>query len=351
MTDRKPGKRGLALLAAVLMTALAFTGCGSGKGTESTGSAASSTATTTGTAEKAAVNVFAIKGPTGVGMVNLMAENDAKTTVNSYNFQVVSSPEEVVAKISNGEADIAAVPTNLASTLYKKTSGKVQMLAVNTLGVLYIMENGDTIQSVADLRGKTIYSTGKGANPEYVLRYILEKNGIDPDKDVTLEFRSENDELATLLASGEAKVALVPEPVVTTVKTKNADLRTALNMTEEWDKAAGGESKLMMGCVIARKEFIDQNPDAVKAFLTEYKASIEKTAADIGGSASLCEQYGIIPKAAIAKAAIPGCNLTYVDGDAMMEQIKGYFDVLFAANPQSIGGALPDDAFYYNASK
>ncbi len=349
----KKTKRGVSLLAAALSAALLLAGCSGTEGDNSSqagGSSAPAT-TTTGAAEKVEANVFAIKGPTGVGMVNLMAANDEGAAANQYTFQVASSPEEVVAKVANGEADIAAVPTNVAANLYKKTEGKVQMLAVNTLGVLYIMENGNTIQSVADLKGKTIYSTGQGANPEYVLRYILTKNGIDPDKDVTIEFRSENDELATLLATGEAKIALVPEPNVTTVKAKNADLRVALDVNEEWDKASGGESKLMMGCVVARSEFIEEHPDAVDAFLKEYKASIEKAASDLEGTATLCEKYGIIPKAAVAKAAIPNCNLTYVDGDAMMDQIKGYFQVLYDANPKSIGGALPDDAFYYNASK
>lgn len=328
-------KRGLALLTAALMTAAAFSGCAQKQKT-----AASSAA-------KANVNVVAIKGPTGVGMVDLMAANDSQTAANNYTFSTVTAPDDAVAKITSGEADIAAVPTNLGAALYKKTEGKVQMLAVNTLGVLYIMENGNTINSAADLKGKTIYSTGQGSNPEYILDYILTKNGLDPKKDVNIVFKSDNDELSALLATGEAKVALVPEPVATTVKTKNASLRVALDMTKEWDSASGGSSKLMMGCVIARKAFIDDNPQAVKTFLAEYKASIDLANSDLDVTSQNCEKYGMIPKAALAKAAIPGCSLTYVDGDAMMKQIKGYFDVLYAADPKSVGGALPDDAFYY----
>ena len=350
----KRAKSGAALLTAAVLTMSLLAGCSGGNGGDGGNGSSQpggATAGTTTAAEKVKVNVAAIKGPTGVGMVNLMAANDEEAAANAYTFQVASSPEEVVAKVGNGDVDIAAIPTNVAANLYGKTSGKVQMLAVNTLGVLYIMENGDSIQSVADLKGKTIYSTGQGSNPEYVLRYILKQNGLDPDKDVTMEFRSENDELVTLLATGQADVALVPEPNVTAVKAQNADLRVALNMTEEWDKATDGESRLMMGCVIARSEFIEQYPDAVDAFLTEYRASIEKADSDLDGTASLCEKYGIIPKAAVAKTAIPNCNLTYVDGDAMMEAIKGYFQVLYDANPQSIGGALPDDAFYYKAGE
>ena len=238
----------------------------------------------------------------------------------------------------------------MAATLYGKTEGKLlKMLAVNTLGVLYIMENGDSIQSAADLRGKTIYTTGQGANPEYVLKYVLEKNGIDPETDVKIEYVSQNEELAALLANGTAQVAMVPEPTVTTILAQKPELRVALNVTEEWDKASGGASKLMMGCVVVRSAFAAEHPEAVETFLAEYKASVEKAAAELENTAALCESYGIIPKAAVAKQAIPRCNLVYIDGAEMKAQISGYFDVLYAANPKSVGGAVPDEAFYYGA--
>lgn len=342
---KKQYKRGAALAAALIGLSL-LAGCSGGTAADSSAAAAGESLPA---ADKTAVRVVAIKGPTGVGMVNLMKAQDEGTAANTYEFTVTDSPEEASAKLTSGEADMAAVPTNLAANLYAKTSGGVKMLAVNTLGVLYMLEDGDTIQTVADLKGKTIYSTGQGANPEYVLRYILTKNGLDPDKDVTLVFKSQNDELATLLATGEAKVALVPEPVVSTVKAKKSTLRTALDMTAEWDKAAGNGSRLMMGCIAVRSEFAEKNGAAVKAFLTEYKASIDKAGSDLDGTAALCEQYGIIPKAAVAKQAIPGCSLTFLAGRDMMKQIGGYFQVLYDANPKSIGGALPDDAFYYNA--
>ena len=344
-------KKSLSLLMSLLMTMLLLAGC-SAKPADSSvpeTSGAGSTQTTSAQ-EKTTVNVFALKGPTGVGMVNLMKANDDKTAANDYQFRVVGSPDEITGKIASGEADIAAVPTNLAAVLYKKTSGQVKMLAVNTMGVLYMVENGDSIASVKDLKGKTIYTTGQGANPEYTLKYILEKNGLDPEKDVRIEFVSENDELAALLANGTAKIAMVPEPAVTSVQLQNKDLRVALDMTEEWDKVADNGGKLLMGCVIARTDFIEQHPEAVEAFLTEYKASIEKCETDLDGSAALCETYEIIPKAAVAKKAIPGCNLTYIAGSDMKQQIGGYFEVLLAANLQSVGGALPDDAFYYKAS-
>lgn len=299
-------------------------------------------------APKAVVNVGTIQGPTGIGMVNLMEADKAGTSTNDYNFSVASSPDEISAKLANpnGGLDIAAVPTNLAAALYQKTQGKVKMLAVNTLGVLYLLENGNTVQSVADLRGKTIYSTGEGANPEYILRHVLSKNGIDPDKDVTLTFLAENTELAAKMVKGDVSIAMVPEPVVSTVTAQNQSVRVAFSFNDAWNAVADNNSKLMMGCVAVRSEFLEKNKDAVDAFLTEYKASVEKTS-DVETTAALCETYGIIPKAAIAKKAIPNCGLVFVSGADMKAQIAGYYDVLFTANPKSLGGKLPDDAFYY----
>lgn len=325
--------------AACLLAIVLATGC------TSTPEVASSLADSSTSSEiKTAVRVQTIKGPTGIGMVHLMDAQEKGTAQNDYTFTVASSPDEISAKILNDEVDIAAAPTNLAAVLYNKTEGQVTMLAVNTLGVLHILENGDTIQTAADLKGKTIYTTGQGANPEYVLRHILQKNGIDPDKDVTIEFVQENEELAALMDSGKASVAMVPEPTATTVLAKNTSIRRALDMTAEWDKVADG--KLMMGCVIVRNAFLEEHPDAVKTFLSEYEDSIQ-AASDIDATAALCETTGIIPKAAVAKQAIPGCNLTFVAGETMKAEINGYFAVLFEANPKSLGGTLPDDAFYY----
>ncbi len=298
-------------------------------------------------ADKATVNVVAIAGPTGVGLVSLMDSNQKGTAANQYNFTVVNDPQQAVAAVANKSADIAAVPTNLASTLYKKTGGNVQVLAVNTLGVLYMLENGESIKAVSDLRGKTIYTSGQGANPEYILRYVLEKNGINPDKDVKIEFVADNDTLSTLVVNGTAKVAMVPEPKVTACLKQNTNVKNVLNMTAEWDKVADGTSKLMMGCVVARKDFVQNNAAAVKAFLAEYKTSINAVKADVPAAAQLCVTHGIIPKAPIAQAAIPNCNLTYVDGGEMKAQLSGYLNVLFDYNSAAIGGAKPADDFYY----
>ncbi len=293
------------------------------------------------------VNITAIAGPTGVGLVELMQMQADGKAANNYSFNVVNAPEQAVAAIVNGSADIAAVPTNLASTLYKKTEGKVQVLALNTLGVLHILTNGEEVAEVADLRGKTIYTTGQGANPEYILRYVLQYHGIDADKDVKLEFVADNDTLATLIANGTAKVAMVPEPKASAVMMQNKAVKRVLNMTEEWEKANKTGVPLTMGCVVARKDFVEQNPKAVKMFLKEYKASIANVLADVDQAATLCETYKIIPKAPIAKAAIPNCGLTYVDGTAMKDQLSGYLAILHGYNPAAIGGAQPAEDFYY----
>lgn len=342
--------RWIAAAMSLLMTGALLAGCSSEEPSSSQLEMDPSSAASQ-PAEKTKVNAFALKGPTGVGMTYLMEANEAGTAANAYTVTLLASPQDAQARILNGEADIAAVPTNLAAVLYNKTGGKVKLLAVNTLGVLHILENGESIHSVADLKGKTIYSTGQGSNPEYVLNYVLEKNGLIPGKDVKIQFVNDNDELATLMATGEAKVAMVPEPSATTVLTKNSTVRAALDMTEEWKKASNDESALMMGCVVVNTDFAAKNPQAVKDFLTEYQSSVEKAAQTeaIDRTAQLCEQFAIIPKAAVAKKALPGCNLYFAAGANMKNQIEGYYQVLFDANPQSVGGKLPDDNFYYQA--
>lgn len=296
--------------------------------------------------QKTTVKIGAIQGPTGIGMVHLMEADKNGTAANEYEFTVSSVPQDIGTQLASGNLDIAAVPTNLAAALYQKTAGKVQLLAVNTLGVLYMLDNGNNVTSIADLKGKTIYSTGEGANPEYILRYVLSKNGIDPDKDVKIEFLAENTELVAKMVKGDITLAMVPEPNVSAITSQNQAVKVALSMNTEWEAVTGANNKLMMGCVAVRKAFAETNKAAVDAFLAEYKASIEK-AGDVEATAALCESYGIIPKAPLAKKAIPNCQLTFVSGAEMKTQIAGYYQVLFDANPKAIGGKLPDDAFYY----
>lgn len=297
----------------------------------------------------AEINLYVLSGPTGIGAMNLWAASDAGETKNTYHITMPGANDEVVAALSKGDADIAAVATNLAATLYNKTSGGVTVLAVNTLGVLSMLSNGQEAAAVSDLKGKTIYAPGQGANPEYILRYVLRGNGLDPDKDVTLRFVGEGSELLTVWQSDPEAVILAPQPVATSILMQNENAKTLFDMTEEWDKIAGGDSTLMMGCVIVRNEFLQANPGAVELFLQEYAASIEKARSDVEGTAVLCEQYGLIPKAALAQKAIPSCGLTFVTGAEMKTGLSGYLQVMFDANPKSVGGALPGDDFYYGA--
>lgn len=246
---------------------------------ESTASSAEEADEVSTTAEPESYNVASLKGPTTMGMVKLMQDAEAKQTFNTYNVSMYGTVDEIVAGISDGSIDIANVPCNLASVLYNKTKGAISVAAVNTLGVLYVVETGDTIQSVADLKGKTIYSTGKGTTPEFALNYILRENGIDPETDVTIEFKSEATEVAALLAASSADaIAVLPQPFVTTAMMQNEKLRIALSLTEEWDKLQGnGGSTLVTGVTIVRNEAVEKNPQAFAEFLKEYEASIQYT--------------------------------------------------------------------------
>ncbi len=349
-------KRTIAIILAIVLAAALLAGCaGQPAASQPAASVSASVspsapagqAPSPSPAQKADVSVAALIGPTGMGLAPLMDKQDKGEAENNYTFTLSGTPDDIVAKITSGEADIAAVPVNLAPALYSKTSGKVQLLAVNTLGVLYVVERGDTVQSVADLAGKTLYASGQAATPEYVLNFILSQNGIDPAEDLTVEYKADHSELASLVTAGKADLAILPEPFVTTVTSKDPDLRVALDLTEEWDKIEGGNSALIMGVMIVRKDFAEQNPQALASFMDEYKASTGYVNTNIPESAALIEKYGIMPSAALAEKAIPNCNIVYIDGQEMKDKVAPLYQILFDSNPKSIGGALPDDAFYY----
>ena len=306
--------------------------------------------TETASGEETAVNVMALKGPTAMGMVQLMDNAEAgPVNGNSYTFTIAASADEVTPKLVQGEADIAAVPANLASVLYNNTEGQVQVLAINTLGVLYIVENGDSVQTVSDLAGKTIYASGKGSTPEYALNYILSENGIDPEADVTIEWKSEHSECVAALASDEDGIAMLPQPFVTTAQTQNENLRIALDLTKEWDALqadAETPSALLTGVVVVRTAFAEEHPEAVNAFLDSYRESVDYVNANVTDAAALIEKYDIVT-AAVAEKALPYCNITFIEGSEMQEKLSGYLNVLYEQNPTSVGGALPADDFYY----
>ncbi len=292
-------------------------------------------------AESVIVHVTALKGPTAMGMVDFMDKSEkGEIKDNDYQFEIVAAVDEVTPKLVQGKTDIAAVPANFASVLYNNTNAEVQVLAINTLGVIYIVESGDAISDVSDLKGRTIYASGKGATPEYALNYILTQNGIDPEKDVTIEWKSEHAECLSALMADENAIAMLPQPFVTTAQTKSEKIRVALDLTEEWDKL-GSDSGLLTGVVVARKEFVEQNPDAVQAFLEHYEVSVNYVNKNIKDAATLIEKYDIVP-APVAVKAIPNCNIVFITGVEMKQK------VLSEQNPKAIGGgSLPADDFYY----
>ena len=291
-----------------------------------------------------AANVAALKGPTAMGMVKMMDDQP-----EDWSFTIAASIDEITPKLVKGELDIAAVPANLASVLYNNTQGQVKVLAINTLGVLYLVENGDSVKTVEDLRGKTIYSSGKGATPEYALNYLLTGNGIDPEKDVTIEYKSEHSECLAALIAKEGSVAMLPQPFVTTAQMKAPAIRIAIDMNEAWASLQESQevpSALITGVVVARTAFLDEHPEAVSAFMDAYAASVAYTNENTEAAAALIGKYDIIPEA-VAKLALPYCQIVYIDGADMLAKLSGYLKVLYDQNPAAVGGTLPDEAFYY----
>ncbi len=291
------------------------------------------------------IRVAALKGPTAMGMIKLMDDNSENS---GFEFTIAGAADEITPSIIQGNTDIACVPANLASVLYNKTEGGVKVLAVNTLGVLYIVQNGEpTIASVSDFAGKTIYASGKGATPEFALRYILTQNGLDPDSDVTIEWKTEHTECLSALLNDEGSAALLPQPFVTTAQTKNEGVSVVLDLNKEWENLNNG-SALITGVVIARSEFAEQYPAAVDSFLSEYSASVEYVNANTADAAQLIGKFDIVP-AAVAEKALPFCNIVFISGAEMKEKLSGYLNVLFDSEPTSVGGAVPADEFYYGA--
>ena len=293
------------------------------------------------------VRIFTLKGPTGMGMAPLMDATEKKTAQLNYQFTVANSADEFVGHIAQGNFEIACVPTNLAAVLNKKTNGAIQVAAVNTLGVLYILENGNTINSVADLEGKTIYSAGQGAVPEYALKYILDTLGIN----CTVKYESDHDVVSSLLLSGTADVVLLPEPKVTaTLKSEKAPdgIRIALDLNDLWDQACdtnGDESTLYMGCIIVNKKWAKDNKDEYGTFLIEYYESVNTVNSQPDIASEMIAAHGIIPKAPLAKAAIPNSNIVFITGEQMKKGLTGFYKILYKYNPESIK-AIPGDEFF-----
>ena len=309
----------------------------------------------------ATLRVGALRGPTAMGLVELMKASDLVSAgedvpqaydnlpdaVDSYTFTLAAAATELAPQLVKGDLDIACVPANLAATLYQQTEGEVVTLGINTLGVLYIVENGNAVQSLADLEGKTMVASGKDSTPEYALRYLLVENGVDPDTGVVIDWKNEHSECVSALASGAATIALLPQPFVTVAESKMPELRTALDLTEQWDALDNG-SALITGVVVARRDVVEAHPQAVERFLEQYAASVDWVNANTADAAALIGEYGIVD-AAVAEKALPACNIVCITGSEMKDKLSGYLQVLCDASADSVGGAMPGDDFYYGA--
>ncbi len=340
----------------LLITALGFAGCASGsnEGSDDLGDVSwvfsddgESKTEESKTDEKVTVRLAGMKGPTSIGLVGVL-ENDANGMAqNEYEFTLAGAADEITPLLIQGKLDIAAVPANLASVLYNKTNGGIKLLAVNNLGVLYIVAKGESVDSIDDLKGKTIYATGKGTTPEFTLRNILTKNGINPDSDVTIEYKAEATEVVAAISQSENAIAMLPQPYVTVACNKVEGLEIVLDLNEEWGKVS--EGSIVTGVIVVRDEFAKANPEAIKKFLNEYKESINAVNADAAASAKLVVKHGIFDNEGVIAKAIPACNIKYIAGNDLKKPVGEYLSVLFAQNPQSVGGKLPGDDFYFIA--
>ena len=360
-------KKMLSLLVAATLGMSMLTGCSSTPAettaaqttaaTEAAAAAAeSSVAPETTTAEAPSapetdditIRVGGLKGPTTMGLVKLIDEDASGTSKNDYDFTMVTAADELTALVAGGKVDIALLPANVASVLYNKTNGNVAVIDINTLGVLYLVSGDTSITSVDQLKGKTVYLPGKGTTPDYSLRYVLSAAGLS-EEDVTLEFKSEATEVASVLAEDPNAIGLLPQPFVTAAMAQNDKLAMIMDLAEAWDsfQPEEGGSRLVTGVTIVNKAFLEENSDLVDIFLEEHEASINFTETDLDAAAELIAAQGIVAKAPIAKKALPFCNVEYVDGKEMKDALSGYLNVLFEQNPASVGGALPNDAFYY----
>lgn len=352
-------KKSLSLVLSCLLAMALLAGCGVASSASSSQPApvagstpASSSMPVSALAEKpladdVTIRLAGLTGPTAMGMAQLWRNAQNDLTTSSYAFTLAGSADEITPKLIQGELDIAAVPANLAAVLYNNTEGKVQLLAVNTLGVLYIVEQADTIRSMADLKGRTLYCTGKGSAPEYVLSYVLKENGLDPATDLTIEWLSEPTEAVATLQQNPDAVAMLPQPYVTVAQGQLQGLRVAIDMNQAWEDLDTGSAQVT-GVLVVRAEFAQQHPEALAAFMAEYEASTQFVNENPAEAAAIIEEMGIT-KAAVAEKAIPQCNITYVAGSAMKPLVAGYLQVLFEQNEKAVGGKMPEANFYYGA--
>lgn len=337
----------LALIMAVMMILMAFAACADTKTNEEPTTDAEIITSENENNATDVINVSLLKGPTGMGGAYMWTKSDKGETENKYNISLDTDATVVGPKLMQGEYDIAAIPTNLAASLYQKSQGKVKVIAVNTLGVLYIVTKDGAVDSVDDLKGKTILASGQGTIAEYALNYVLESNDLVIGEDVTIEFATEHAESVTKALAGGYDAVLLPEPFVSQISTKDPSFSVGINITEEWEKT--GDCTLTMGCIAVNSKFYEENKDAVKKFLADYSESVNYVNANIEDAAALIESHDIMP-AAVAKKAIPNANIVCYTGEEMKTALSSCYKVLFEQNAKIIGGQMPGDDFYVDTN-
>jgi len=329
-------KKLLKLTSVIMAVIMMFTLCACGGETPTD---------TASVAEKTKVKIAALSGPTGMGMAKMMSS--PSTDLADYEFTVEGDPQTLAAAMINQQYDICALPVNVASTLYNKTNGKVKIAAVNTLGNLYVVSSDKSIKELSDLKGKKIISAGQGATPEYLFKYILRVLQVEEAVCENLEYKSEHDEVSSLLVSGEATIGILPEPAATAAIAKNPNLSRVIDLNAEWDEMHDNEYPLTQGCIVVSSDFAESNKAVLDEFLDNYKVSIDFTNNNIDEAATLIEQNKIFKSAQIASKSIPSARICYIDGAEMKKGVHNVLNVLFQAEAKSVGGKLPDDNFYY----
>ncbi len=332
----KSTRKILALLLA-LLTVLSFAACGND---DAVLDESITDAPVTDSVREYKTKIAAMNGPTGLGLAHIK-----ETRAFAFDVEYYADPQDVAPLLIKGEVDIAALPLNLAANLYKKTGGKIQMLAINTLGVLHVLSKDESIKSIADLKGKTVYATGQGSTPEYIIDYILRKNNLEPGKDVTIEFKSAHNELATLAVEGSVELCILPEPFASNVLSKNTELHRVIDLTDEWEKVS--TAQLAQGCIVARTDYIEQHPDLLKEFMMYYEASISFINNPNNNGIVFLAKYGYFDSAELALETVPNCNIVYMTGEEMKKTASENYAVLYEADPASVGGEIPADGLYY----
>lgn len=290
------------------------------------------------------VTIAGLKGPTSIGMIKMIDEKALQN--DNYNVEYVqeSAPDSLTGKIINGEIQISSVPINLASVLYNKTQGKVQLLAVNTIGNLYIVGTED-LNAISQLENKTIGMSAKGSTPDFAMNYILNKSGLEGKTE--LNYSLDHATLAQSVIAEDTKIALLPQPFATQTMLKNPNVKMLIDLNEAWNDASEGSSQLYTGCIIVNKEFAENNPEFISEFLNQYEQSVNWVLENQKDASVLVAKHEIMPDAALVEKAIPYCGITFKNAEEAKSGLNDFYKVLFDSNPASVGGSMPDDEFYF----